>query len=231
MDSDSEKNLLLQAKLFLQSLFLIDVIDIDDPKLIEKLSYDRVFAKRTELPKKTWVIYDEDVFISNEIKKVQYALDDIEKFDPLPKYLIYQPFYNAAKGYILYLERKLSSLQNEKVETPDILKKSPGRPPKQKKKFTDFLSCSEEDKKEVIGVMDEQFKTDGPVGIVYTYIALMSKSYFKRPKYKAELWDALKQLLGDISTYSNLNKMLSDKQGDPTAKTTSDIEAVKKKLP
>lgn len=86
-----KKELIIASKIIFAKLFLIDVIDIDDPKLIEKLSYDRVFAKRTELPKKTWVIYDEDVFISNEIKEVQYALDDIEKFDPLPKYLIYQP--------------------------------------------------------------------------------------------------------------------------------------------
>lgn len=227
MDSDSEKNLLLQAKLFLQSLFLIDVIDIDDPKPIEKLSYDRVFAKRAELPKKTWVIYNEEVFVSNEIKEIQYAINDIDKFEPLPKYLIHQPFYNAAKGYILYLEKKLSNTQNAK----EASNKNAGRPPKQKREFTEFLYCSEEDKKKVINVMNEQFKTNGPVGIVYTCIALMSKSYFKRPKYKAELWDALKLLLGDISTYSNLNKMFSDKLGDKVAETKSDIEEVKKKLP
>lgn len=230
---NNDKLLLNQANMFLHELFIIDVIDIDDPKPIEKLSYDRVFAKRTELPKKTWVIYDEDVFVSNEIKKVQYALDDIEKFDPLPKYLIYQPFYNAAKGYILYLERKLSSLQNEIVETPDTLKKSPGRPAKQNRKFTEFLDCSDEDKMKVIDVMKEQFKTNGQPGIVKTCVALNYKDYFKWPKPINEFWSALCSLLGEKKyTDSNLNKhrkkMIDSAEINPLKK---EIEEIKGKLP
>lgn len=235
---NNDKLLLNQANMFLHELFIIDVIDIDDPKPIEKLSYDRVFAKRTELPKKTWVIYDEDVFVSNEIKKVQYALDDIEKFDPLPKYLIYQPFYNAAKGYILYLERKLSSLQNEIVETPDTLKKSPGRPAKQTYPFSHFLSCSEEDKKKVIDVIKNQFKTGGGINIVYTCLALKEKNYFNWPK-PAEAWGALRLLIGcDITTNSNLNshyKKITDNlytiKGDKNMNEWSVIDKISKILP
>lgn len=108
-------------------------------------------------------------------------------------------------------------------------KKVVGKAAKTKKnEFTNFLSCSEEDKKKVIDVMSRQFKAKGPIGIIYTCIALLSKSYFKRPKYKVELWDALKLLLGDISTYSNLNKMFNDKLGDEVAETKSDIEEVKR---
>lgn len=193
-------------------------------------SFEDVFAKQSYEARLKIPLFTMEAFAKSEAKRIKAILDKVESLSN-PDYFANHNAYIAATGYISFLNSITEPKQNKIVETPDTLKKSPGRPPKQKKEFTDFLSCSEEDKKKVINVMNEQFTTNGPVGIVYTCIALMSKSYFKRPKYKAELWDALKLLLGDISTYSNLNKMFSDKLGDKVAETKSDIEEVKKKLP
>ena len=175
-----------------------------------------------------WIVYDEQTFISNEIKKIKNAIEDLEKYSEYPESLIYNRFYNASKGYILYLERKLSSLQNEIVETPDTLKKSPGRPAKQTHPFTYFLSCSEKDKNKVIDVMKEQFNSKGPVGIVYLYLALKNKDYFNQTDKRAEFWDASRSLLGNVCTNSNLNNHLNRKKSE-IEKT--EIEKITKKLP
>ncbi len=193
-------------------------------------SFEDVFAKQSYEARLKIPLFTMEAFAKSEAKRIKAILDKVESLSN-PDYFANHNAYIAATGYISFLNSITEPKQNKIVETPDTLKKSPGRPPKQKKEFTDFLSCSEEDKKKVIDVMSGQFKAKGPIGIIYTCIALLSKSYFKRPKYKVELWDALKLLLGDISTYSNLNKMFSDKLGDEVAETKSDIEEVKKKLP
>lgn len=209
-----------ETKRFLNSLF----ISIEG----ESVTFDLVFDRRCKYLKRLWIVYDEQTFISNEIKKIKNAIEDLEQYSEYPESLIYNRFYNASKGYILYLERKLSSLQNEIVETPDTLKKSPGRPAKQTYPFTYFLSCSEEDKKKVIDVMKEQFNSKGPVGIVYLYLALKNKDYFNQTDKRAEFWDASKSLLGSFCTNSNLNNHLNRKKSE-TEKT--EIEKITKKLP
>lgn len=213
-----------ETKRFLNSLF----ISIEG----ESVTFDLVFDRRCKYLKRLWIVYDEQTFISNEIKKIKNAIEDLEQYSEYPESLIYNRFYNASKGYILYLERKLSSLQNEIVETPDTLKKSPGRPAKQTYPFTYFLSCSEEDKKKVIDVMKEQFKANGQPGIIKTCIALNHKDYFKWPTPRNEFWGALSSLLGEKFTDSNLNahrkKMIDSAEFNPLKK---EIEDIKGKLP
>lgn len=201
---------------FLNSLF----ISIEG----ESVTFDLVFDRRCKYLKRLWIVYDEQTFISNEIKKIKNAIEDLEKYSEYPESLIYNRFYNASKGYILYLEKKLSNTQNAK----EASNKNAGRPPKQKKEFTDFLSCSEEDKKKVIDVMKEQFNAKGPIGMVYVCLALKDKAYFKLTDKRAELWDALRSLLGKVSSNSNLNKHFNR---DKSETENAEIAKATKKLP
>lgn len=146
--------------------------------------------------------------------------------------------YNKAGKYIQYLNLITEPKQNKTEETHDSFKKSPGRPPKHTHPFTYFLSCSEEDKKKVIDVIKNQFKTGGGINIVYTCLALKEKNYFNWPK-PAEAWGALRLLIGcDITTNSNLNshyKKITDNlytsKGDKNMNEWSVIDKISKILP
>lgn len=190
-------------------------------------SFEDVFAKQSYEARLKIPLFTMEAFAKSEAKRIKAILDKVESLSN-PDYFANHNAYIAATGYISYLNSITEPKQNKIVETPDTLKKSPGRPPKQKKEFTDFLSCSEEDKKKVIDVMKEQFNAKGPIGMVYVCLALKDKAYFKLTDKRAELWDALRSLLGKVSSNSNLNKHFNR---DKSETENAEIAKATKKLP
>lgn len=200
-------------------------------------SFEDVFAKQSQAARSKIPLFTMEAFAQGEAKRIKAILDKVESLSD-PDYFANHSTYIAAKGYIKHLNSITEPKQNKTEETHDFFKKSPGRPPKHTHPFTYFLSCSEEDKKKVIDVIKNQFKTGGGINIVYTCLALKEKNYFNWPK-PAEAWGALRLLIGcDITTNSNLNshyKKITDNlytsKGDKNMNEWSVIDKISKILP
>ena len=220
-------------RMFLKEIKMESVKGLKMGRELERsyFSFEDVFAKQSQEARSKIPLFTMEAFAKSEAKRIKAILDKVESLSN-PDYFANHNAYIAATGYISYLNSITEPKQNKIVETPDTLKKSPGRPPKQKKEFTDFLSCSEEDKKKVIDVIKKQFKANGQPGIIKTCIALNHKDYFKWPTPRNEFWGALSSLLGEKFTDSNLNahrkKMIGSAEYNPLK---DEIEEIKGKLP
>lgn len=112
--------------------------------------------------------------------------------------------------------------------TNNVITKSKGRPQASRKRFKQLLSCSEDDKDKIISIFKE-FHTPGEgIGVVRVIQALEKKDYYIHTSSRASLWNSLREILGDISTNSNLNSQYILPK---TEETQESIKHISSKLP
>lgn len=112
--------------------------------------------------------------------------------------------------------------------TNNVITKSKGRPQASRKRFKQLLSCSEDDKDRIISIFKE-FHTPGEgIGVVRVIQALEKKDYYIHTSSRASLWNSLREILGDISTNSNLNSQYILPK---TEETQESIKHISSKLP
>lgn len=111
------KHLYEEASLFLYKIFTIDTLCFDNPKPLEKLTFERIFTKRCKDEKWSMVIFDTKVFAERELNTIEYYIKEIETYYPYSKNdLIYEPIYTLAKGYINYLNTIIKATDSTQKE-------------------------------------------------------------------------------------------------------------------